>query len=73
MLRAGDKMSPHTTAFSAFFAFSALSALLAFWKIFELKKRTSELKWRHDMSWEHGGLGHLDASDREHLHFASGP
>jgi hypothetical protein len=37
ILRVGDKMAPHTTAFSAFVAFSALSALLAFWKTFELK------------------------------------
>jgi hypothetical protein len=64
-------MAPHTALFIAFLAFSALLTL--FWHSRKLKKRTSDLKWSHDMLGEHCGLGHLDASDREHLHLGSGP
>ncbi len=47
MLRAEEnKMATHAMAFSA---------LAAFWITFELKMRTNELKWRHEMSRE---LGH---------------
>ncbi len=42
----------------------ALGVLKNFWT----QKRTNELKRRHDMSGEYIGIGHLHASDKEHLH-----